>query len=78
MDEAESWGRRALELGKEFGREDVVKNSHYLLAETYSEMGREIEADDQYDALACYYPDFPALKHYLRQVSLMEVINLRA
>ena len=46
LDEAESWGLRALALGKEFGREDVVKNSHYLLAETYSELGRESEADD--------------------------------
>jgi tetratricopeptide (TPR) repeat protein len=78
LDEAESWGIRALSLGKEFGREDVVKNSHYLLAETYSEMGHESEADEQYDALSNYYPDFPTLKHYLRQISLMEVINLRA
>jgi tetratricopeptide (TPR) repeat protein len=78
LDEAESWGVRALGLGKEFGREDVVKNSHYLLAETYSEMGRTSRADEQYEALASYYPDFPALKNYLRQISLMEVINLRA
>jgi tetratricopeptide (TPR) repeat protein len=78
LDEAESWGRRALALGQEFGRQDVIKNSHYLLAEAYSELGRESEADVQYDALAGYYPDFPALKHYLRQVSLMGMINLRA
>jgi tetratricopeptide (TPR) repeat protein len=78
LDEAENWGIRALGLGKEFGREDVVKNSHYLLAETYSEMGRSSEAEEQYEALASYYPDFPALKHYLSQISLMEVINLRA
>ena len=79
LDEAESWGIRALGLGKEFGREDVVKNSHYLLAETVLGDGpRAREADDQYEALASYYPDFPALKHYLRQISLMEVINLRA
>ncbi len=78
LDEAENWGIRALRLGQEFGREDVVKNSHYLLAETYSEMGREQDAEEQYEALSSYYPDFPALKHYLRQISLMEVINLRA
>ncbi|HTO88843.1 MAG TPA: hypothetical protein VMR54_15090 [Thermoanaerobaculia bacterium] len=78
LDEAASWGQRALSLGREFGREDVIKNSHYLLAETYSELGREAEADAQYDALAGYYPDFPALKHYLHQVSLMGMINLRA
>ncbi len=78
LDDAESWGIRALGLGKEFGRDDVVKNSHYLLAETYSEMGRESQADEHYEALATYYPSFPALKHYLRQISLMEVINLRA
>jgi tetratricopeptide (TPR) repeat protein len=78
LDEAESWGRGALDLGQEFGRQDIVKNAHYLLAETYSEMGREQEADAEYDALADFYPDFPALKHYLRQVSLMGLINLRA
>ncbi len=78
LGDAESWGRRALELGQEFGRQDVVKNSHYLLAETYCEMGREAEAEAEYDALAGFYPDFPALKHYLRQVSLMGMINLRA
>jgi tetratricopeptide (TPR) repeat protein len=78
LDEAEDWGRQALALGEEFGRQDVIKNAHYLLAETYSELGREDEADAEYDALAGFYPDFPALKHYLRQVSLMGLINLRA
>jgi len=77
-DEAESWGVRALGLGKEFGRNDVVKNAHYLLAETYSEMGREDAADEHYDALANYYPNFPALKNYLHQISLVGMINLRA
>jgi len=78
LGDAEEWGLRALGLGEEFGRQDVVKNSHYLLAETYSEMGREPEADEHYDALANYYPDFPALKHYLREISLVGMINLRA
>ena len=41
-------------------------------------MGRDSQADEHYEALASYYPNFPALKHYLRQISLMEVINLRA
>ena len=78
MDEAESWGVRALGLGQEFQRNDVIKNAHYLLAETYSELGRESAADEHYDALANYYPDFPALKNYLHQISLMGLINLRA
>ena len=78
FDDAECWGLKALALGEEFGRQDVVKNSHYLLAETYSEMGRSAEADVHYDALASSYPDFPALKNYLRQISLIDVINLRA
>jgi tetratricopeptide (TPR) repeat protein len=78
FDEAEEWGRRALALGTEFARKDVVKNSHYLLAETYCELGKESEADEHYEALADFYPNFPALKNYLRQISLMDVINLRA
>jgi tetratricopeptide (TPR) repeat protein len=78
FDEAECWGLKALDLGQEFGRKDVVKNAHYLLAEAYSEIGREADADAHYDALASDYPDFPALKNYLRQISLIDVINLRA
>jgi len=78
LDEAENWGIRALGLGVEYGRQDVIKNSHDLLAEAYSEMGRESQADEHYEALADFYPDFPALKKYLHQISLMEVINLRA
>jgi len=78
LEQGESWGIRALGLGNEFGREDVVKNSHYLLAEIYSTMGRPESADDHYEALANYYPDFPALKHYLHQISVMGMLNLRA
>jgi tetratricopeptide (TPR) repeat protein len=77
-EEAEGWGVRALSLGKEFGRNDVIKNAHYLLAETYSELGREDAAEEHYEALANYYPNFPALKNYLHQISLMGMINLRA
>jgi tetratricopeptide (TPR) repeat protein len=78
LDEGESWGIRALGLGNEFGREDVVKNSHYLLAEIYATMGRGDRADEHYEALANYYPDFPALKHYLQQISVTGMLNLRA
>jgi tetratricopeptide (TPR) repeat protein len=78
LDQGESWGIRALGLGNEFGREDVVKNSHYLLAEIYATMGRADRADDHYEALANYYPDFPALKNYLQQISLTAMLNLRA
>ena len=78
LEPGESWGIRALGLGNEFGREDVVKNSHYLLAEIYSTMGHADRADEHYDALANYYPDFPALKHYLQQISVTGMLNLRA
>jgi tetratricopeptide (TPR) repeat protein len=78
LEQGESWGIRALGLGHEFGREDVVKNSHYLLAEIYSTMGQLDRADEHYDALANYYPDFPALKHYLQQISVTAMLNLRA
>ena len=55
-----------------------MKNSHYLLAEAYSELEQDTVADEHYEALANYYPDFPALKNYLQQISLMGMINLRA
>jgi tetratricopeptide (TPR) repeat protein len=77
-EEAGRWGAKALSLGEEFRREDVVKNAHYLLAEACAELGQDEEAERHYDALARYYPDFPALKNYLRQISLVEMINLRA
>ncbi len=76
--EASGWGLRSLAIGEEFHREDVVKNSHYLLAEAYSELEQDTVADEHYEALANYYPDFPALKNYLQQISLMGMINLRA
>jgi tetratricopeptide (TPR) repeat protein len=78
LDQGESWGIRALGLGHEFGREDVVKNSHYLLAEIYSTGGQPDRADEHYEALSNYYPDFPALKHYLQQISVTAMLNLRA
>lgn len=78
LEQGESWGVRALGLGNEFGRQDVVKNSHYLLAEIYSTMGRAERADEHYEALSTYYPDFPALKHYLHQISVTGMLNLRA
>ena len=39
---------------------------------------RESAAEEHYEALASYYPNFPALKNYLHQISLMGMINLRA
>jgi tetratricopeptide (TPR) repeat protein len=78
LDQGENWGIRALGLGHEFGREDVVKNSHYLLAEIYSTMEQPERADEHYEALANYYPGFPALKHYLQQISVTAMLNLRA
>jgi tetratricopeptide (TPR) repeat protein len=76
LEEAESWGCEALAVGEEFGREEIIKNAHYLLAESSWRRGRRSDAEDHYDALARYYPGFPKLKDYLRQVDLTSVINL--
>jgi TolA-binding protein len=77
-DEAERWGIQALALGQEFGQEKVVKNSHYLLGEIYSEVGRRTDAEQHFDALSKFYPDFPSLKGFLHQVNVVGMINLRA
>jgi tetratricopeptide (TPR) repeat protein len=77
-DEAEQWGIRALSLGQEFNQKNIVKNSHYLLGEIYSETGRNRDADRHFDALSGYYPDFPGLKNFLHQVNVVGMINLRA
>jgi tetratricopeptide (TPR) repeat protein len=78
LDEAEQWGIRALALSQEFREPDDIKNSHYLLGEIYSELGRRDDADLHFEALAGYYPDFPALKSFLQQVNVVGMINLRA
>ena len=76
--EAERWGVRALALGQELHHQRVVKNSHYLLGEIYSETGRREDAELHFDALADFYPNFPALKNFLHQVNVVGMINLRA
>jgi tetratricopeptide (TPR) repeat protein len=78
FDEAEQWGIRALALGQEFIKADVVKNSHYLLGEIYSETDREEDAERHFEALSDFYPEFPSLKHFLHQVNVVGMINLRA
>jgi len=77
-EEAEHRGIQALALGQEFHQEKVIKNSHYLLGEIYSEVGRRGDADQHFDALSKFYPDFPALKGFLHQVNVVGMINLRA
>jgi tetratricopeptide (TPR) repeat protein len=77
-DEAEHWGVRALALGQEFVKHDVVKNSHYLLGEIYSETDRGDDAERHFEALSGFYPEFPSLKTFLHQVNLVGMINLRA
>lgn len=76
--EAERCGVQALALGQELHQERVVKNSHYLLGEIYSETGRDEDADRHFDALSGFYPDFPGLKNFLHQVNVVGMINLRA
>lgn len=76
--EAEQWGVKALALGHELGQKDVIKNSHFLLGELYSETERHEEAERHFAALSDFYPDFPALKNFLHQVNVVDVINLRA
>jgi len=76
--EAERWGVRALALGQELRQQRVIKNSHYLLGEIYSETGRRDDADLHFEALADFYPEFPALKNFLHQVNVVGMVNLRA
>ncbi len=61
-EEAESWGVRALGLGKEFGRNDVVKNAHYLLAETYSETRPRRRGGRALRGAGELLPEFPGVE----------------
>lgn len=74
LDEAKRWG----ELGLEKATEDrQVRNAHYLLGEVAYKQGDHEAAEDHFEQLGSWYPDFPNLKNILMALDLRKVVNFK-
>lgn len=72
-------GRRALELAMRFGDHDSVKNAHYLLGETYNQLGEDDAARGFFLRLQeRYYPQAPNVPELLMAIDVRTLINLKA
>jgi tetratricopeptide (TPR) repeat protein len=75
FDVAEQFGRRALELAS---LDRQVRNAHHFLGEICVRQDRHEEADEHFDVVASYYPDFKNVKQLLVAVDLCSVVNWKA
>jgi len=69
---------KALELARELGDRDSVKNALFLLGESASLAGDEDDARRYYSELQTYYPELPVVTDILLAVDTRQMINLRA
>lgn len=74
-DAAEMFGRRALEMATV---KRQVRNANHLLGEICVRQDRHDEADEFFDVVASYYPDFKNVKQLLVAVDLCSVVNWKA
>jgi tetratricopeptide (TPR) repeat protein len=78
LDEARTWGEKALTLAREFANQTVARNTLMLLADAAMDFGDDEAAETYLQSLAEYYPDFRGMKSFLRTFNVREVINLKA
>jgi len=78
LEEAQSYGEKALALAREFQHPTVERNTLMLLADAYLDTGDEATSDVYLEQLAGHYPDFAGMKAFLRAFNVREVINLKA
>lgn len=69
---------KALELARDLGDRDSVKNALFLLGESASLEGDEIGARRYYSELQTYYPELPVVTDILLAVDTRQMINLKA
>jgi tetratricopeptide (TPR) repeat protein len=74
-DEAEHYGRRALELAT---AKRQVRNANHLLAEVCLHQERYDESDAHFEVVASFYPEFKNVKQLLVAVDLCSVVNWKA
>lgn len=74
-DIAEMYGDRALHLASVRRQ---IRNGNHLLGEICLRTQRYDEADQHFDVVASYYPDFKNVKQLLTAVDLCAVVNWKA
>lgn len=74
FDKARSYGEQALEFACE---ERQVRNAHYLIGEAAYKAGDVDAAEEHFEQLARFYPQFRHLKSLLFAIDLRSMINLK-
>lgn len=74
-----SHGLKALEVATQHDDTDSIKYAHYLLGETYSQLGHDDTARDYFCRLQHrFYPDAPGVVDLLMAIDVRQIINLKA
>lgn len=72
-------GLRAVEIATRGSDHEAIKNGHYLLGETYNQLGQDETARDYFVRLQQrYYPDAPHVPDLLLTIDVRPLLNLRA
>jgi tetratricopeptide (TPR) repeat protein len=74
LDDARRYGNLGLEQATE---DRQIRNAHYLLGEVAFKLGDSAGAQDHFEQLGSYYPDFPNLKNILMALDLRKVVNFK-
>lgn len=72
-------GNRALDLADTFADDSSIKNAHFMLGETYSQLGQDEQARGYYRRLQeKYYPDAQHVPELLLAIDVRTLVNLKA
>lgn len=74
FDKARGYGEQALEFACE---ERQIRNAHYLIGEAAYKAGDVEAAEEHFEQLARFYPQFRHLKSLLFAIDLRSMINLK-
>lgn len=77
LDEAEEFGKQALEIAEAEGYKEIVKNCYYLLGEINYLKGDEEQRDHYFYRLQELYPHLPFLRDFLCTFDVSKIIALR-
>jgi len=74
LEKARFYGEKGLSLAQSPRQ---IRNAHYLLGEAAYQSGDTAAAEEHFDELARYYPEFRNLKSVLYALDLRSMINLK-
>jgi tetratricopeptide (TPR) repeat protein len=77
LEEAETFGKQALELAEAAGYKEIIKNCYYLLGEINYLKGDEGQRDHYFYLLQNLYPHLPFLRDFLCTFDVSKIIALR-